>query len=412
MNFKFSFFEKVLIAGGIFLALAGGAVLTDQMLAERSRPDSTPVVFKDMDTLLPWVSMTSSVETSTSRCPLTLGFVGDIMQHREQMDDDFNQTYAQVRDLIAQQDLSIGMLEFPVMPAKPPGPAPQSVRFNGSPGHLQALAWAGFDILSTANNHAFDQGIDGVSETLRQLSFSNLRGVGTDADAAKDIPLFADKGGHRLAFAAFTFPPNSYEEKGDDYAGWLRKSALHPLDFHDWQGKKRVEGKGRFSRYAQNAQKNHADYLIALVHWGDEWDFRPSEDQRRAAQDLIDAGFDLVVGSHAHVLNGIEFYKGKLIAYSLGDFVSDFIEPEARTGALLRITLAKTAQNKTVLRDYFIVPTLAHRDENHEIERVRGDAYFGERAVGWSLATRIFGPAVRPFQSSAPLENGSFTRCP
>ena len=90
----------------------------------------------------------------------------------------------------------------------------------------------------------------------------------------------------------------------------------------------------------------HADVVIAFLHWGVQFQPRPTEDQRRLARALIDAGAGAVVGSHPHVTQGAETYRGCPIVYSLGDFLFDFedpakVVPEALTNWMLRLTLDK-----------------------------------------------------------------------
>jgi poly-gamma-glutamate capsule biosynthesis protein CapA/YwtB (metallophosphatase superfamily) len=124
------------------------------------------------------------------------------------------------------------------------------------------------------------------------------------------------------------------------------------------------------------------------VHWGLEWHRGPTEDLQRAGHDLIDSGVDLVVGTHSHVLNPPELYRGHLIAYSLGDLIADFLPLETRTGAVLDVTFVKTMGGETRLTAFSLHPTLVERP-NHlrEVES-------GERRRAWDLARTRLGDGV------------------
>jgi hypothetical protein len=146
-----------------------------------------------------------------------------------------------------------------------------------------------------------------------------------------------------------------------------------------------------FRRHAALARAHGVDLLVALVHWGQEWHLEPSEDQRRAAHDLVDAGFDLVVGGHSHVINGAEIYRGRLIAYSLGDLIADFPPMEPRTGVLLEARVVRGRGQAPRVTGFTWHPTLVER-EGHRIELVRpGDP--GERGRAAAFAhSRLDGP--------------------
>ncbi len=321
-----------------------------------------------------------------------IGFVGDIMQHRGQAGDDFAACYGEVAPLLKQFDLAIGNLEFPVHPNRPVGPPKRSVQFNGSPEHVAALAEAGFDVLCTSNNHSFDQGLEGAQTTLDVLDSHGIAAVGTAAEKPLCGPVVVEWEGLRIAMVAYTKRPNSYAKDGE-VVSWPRHWPIFELNFSDWSAEYRQEGQALFAAHSEAADELGADFLIALVHWGKEWHFTPSRDQQRAARDLVDAGFDLVVGGHSHVINPAELYRGKLIAYSLGNFISDFRDLETRLGAVLDVTVAGGEGERARVVDFCYHPILTER-EGHVVRPLRaGGAGEGERA--WRLAEEILGANLR-----------------
>lgn len=326
---------------------------------------------------------------------VNLLFAGDIMQHRNQMNDDFRATYAGLKQTVQAADLAIGNLEFPVNPAAPAGPDFGAVSFNGTERHVKALAATGFDLLSTANNHQFDQGIEGAESTLRVISEAGMSAVGSAARGNLVELRTLRVRGVRIAFAAYTCPPNIYAQEGRTYTLWSRDWPANELQFNDWSGSYREKGLRHFARDVAAARQSGADFIVALVHWGKEWRFQPTEDQRRAGRDLIDSGFDLVVGGHAHVLSPREVYRGKLIAYSLGNVVSDFEPMETRLGALLEVRLGRSAGEEHLeVVGFRFHPILTERKApNHPVRLVRADKS-GEAAEAWNLAQRVLGRAA------------------
>jgi poly-gamma-glutamate synthesis protein (capsule biosynthesis protein) len=338
---------------------------------------------------------------------IRLAFVGDIMQHREQMQDRFSESYAKLAPLLADADLVVGNLEFPVDPTQPIGPPFGSVRFNGSPAHLEALANAGFDVLVTANNHSFDQGLDGAIRTVDQVEAAGMAAVGTGATWDRAGPLLVDARGTQVAIAAYTFRPNSYLDEDGEVAYWERAWPIHALNFEDWTDEYREEGLRRFREHADLARRRGAKILVAFVHWGEEWHFQPTEDQRLAGRDMIDAGFDLVVGSHSHVLNPAEIYEGRLIAYSLGNLISAFEPLEVRTGAVLEVHMDPAAETgSSTLLGFRYRPVITDRTHGsgaiYQVVPLLEPAE-GDYALALRLARRILGEqSVVPLNEAEP----------
>lgn len=384
-----------------FLVLAAAlAIFVLRFAAALDAPHSTPIELRErpLELATPPASLSAPPEHAPA---VRLGFVGDIMQHRAQAGDDFDASYAEIAPLLRRFDRTIGNLEFPVHPGRPVGPPPASVRFNGSGAHLDALAGAGFDILSTANNHAFDQGLEGARATLDELAARGLVAVGTGSAAALRI---VEVEGVRIAFAAYTDPPNSYPDDDGEIQWWSRDWPINALNFRDWTGAHRRQGRRLFARHIADAAADGAGIEIALVHWGEEWVLEPSPDQRRAARDMIDAGFDLVVGSHAHVINGVELYEGRVIAYSLGNFISDFVPTEVRTGAVLEVDLARDPGDGSPIAGFRVYPALTRRD-GHVVVPLTGEET-GEAADAWAFARRLLGPALTPAPTRAAPPTG------
>ncbi len=186
-----------------------------------------------------------------------------------------------------------------------------------------------FSAVCVANNHSGDYGPDGLLDELTLLEKGRLPYFGGGRDAKEAArPLILQRNGRRVALLGYDgFPPRSFEA-GDHRPGnaWLTPATV----IADIKAARAV---------------HHADLVIPFLHWGHE--FRPSPDhaQRKLAREMIDAGADAVIGAHPHVTQTVDFYKGRPIVYSLGNFVFDYFpgDPLAWSGWVVRLTFSKSA---------------------------------------------------------------------
>jgi poly-gamma-glutamate synthesis protein (capsule biosynthesis protein) len=192
--------------------------------------------------------------------------------------------------------------------------------YRANPEYLRLLNDMGVDIVSVANNHTLDFGRDAFTDTLDYLSQYGLFYVGGGRNKAEAIQWqIIPAGEHRVAFLA----ASRVLPVVDWYAGAERSGLFGTYDPADL--------------YRQiSLAREEADYVVVYVHWGVERSEYPEQYQRDMAHGYINAGADLVIGSHPHVLQGFEFYNGRLIAYSLGNFI--FNDTQKDTAAL-EITL-------------------------------------------------------------------------
>ncbi len=182
--------------------------------------------------------------------------------------------------------------------------------FRFDPQALKSLAASGFSYLSAANNHTFDFGADGFIDTIANIALAGIATSGTgrtSADASRPAVMHVgDTEIHLLSFAAYPVDRSGFDGRTMARATPDRPGAL-------WLDDEGIAAASRgFSASAFN---------VALVHGGLEWSSAPTEEQRRRYRDLVRAGADLVIGSHPHVLQGLEARDGRLIAYSLGNFL-------------------------------------------------------------------------------------------
>ena len=177
--------------------------------------------------------------------------------------------------------------------------------FRVDPSYSTVLSELGVDIVTLANNHMLDFGRGPLTETLNTLDQAGIAhvGAGENIDEAKALKTF-EMDGRTIGFlgASRVIPEHS----------WNASSGSSGL-FTTYDAAVLVE-------QIQKAEES-CDFTVVYVHWGIEKNTQPEEYQKTLARQYIDAGADAVIGAHPHVLQGIEFYQGKPIFYSLGNFI-------------------------------------------------------------------------------------------
>lgn len=238
---------------------------------------------------------------------VTLSFAGDVMFAGKVGEllkqQGYGYPYARLNGLFLQDDLSVVNLETPVTLRGTA--ANKTYVYKSSPEALAPLKAAGVDAVNLANNHTLDMGEQGLLDTLSNLGKSGIPYVGAGKDAAEAYSAqYFKRGGITIALLGFT--------RVMPEAGWAagpRKPGVASAY------------SSSTAEQAVAAAAKKADVVAVVVHWGKERVNDADQNQQRLAHSLIDAGADLVIGGHPHVLQGVEPYKGKWIAYSTGNFI-------------------------------------------------------------------------------------------
>lgn len=250
-------------------------------------------------------------EAPTAR--LSLVAVGDILMHQdvkaaaERNSAGFPALWADLVPLFQGADIAFGNLETPIAPTT--GRPGVPFQFNAPATLPAALRASGFTILSTANNHAFDQGAKGVRETLQRLRAERLIALGSGEDRPQAEALqVIERQGMKVAFLGFTDVFN-LDLNRKATAPWVRPLELEP------------------ALAAIREARVKADLVVVSLHWGNEYQQVPTRRQRDLARKLVEAGCDLLLGHHPHVLQPVELLevggRKALVVYSLGNFISN-----------------------------------------------------------------------------------------
>ena len=260
--------------------------------------------------------------------PVTLLFLGDIMLDRGvelymSQHNDWRWPFLNVADILKEADLVFGNLESVISDK---GEKKGSVySFRADPKTMEGLVFAGIDVVSVVNNHSMDYGAEAFLDSLERLKEVGIAYVGGDITKleAETVVVKVVKG-IKIGMVAYTTKGSSLWQAGESSPGisWMDSARLSQL-------KKDIE-----------EAKLYSDILVVSLHFGEEYQKEPSAEQQLLSRAAIEAGADLVIGHHPHVVQPIEQYKDGWIAYSLGNFIFDQgFSPETMEGMALKVEL-------------------------------------------------------------------------
>ncbi len=279
----------------------------------------------------------------------TLAAVGDIMAYGEQVEDatvegggyDFLPAMAQVATYLTGSDITVGNFEanFAGEP------------YNGYPGFsappelATTLSALGFDILQTANTYSIQNGLIGLQSTAETIRNAGMNSLGTyvdDSDRAANQVVVKDVDGMKFAFIAMTKGLNNMT---------LPTSSPNAVDliFEDYYTEYSNLDTGAMTALVEAAKATEPDVIVAMVHWGNEYDQSVANSQTAVAEFLGTQGVDVILGTHPHVLAPQETITVTVdgephdvfVAYSLGNFLSSQDKANTRESSILRLEFTK-----------------------------------------------------------------------
>ena len=271
--------------------------------------------------------------------------------------------FADVAELLAAADLTLGNMESALGDIGQP--ETKRYPFQAPPAAAKALAQAGFDIITLANNHAMDYGPEALLQGIGLLQEQGIAPIGAGANATEAYAAhLAEVNGLKIAFLGYVNVPVE-ASTGFDTRSWTATENAPGLAWAEPE----------IIRADVTAVRPQADLVIVTLHSGLEYIEEPSEPQVAAAQAAIDAGADLVIGHHAHILQGIQFYNGGVIVYGLGNFAFQ-IEGNPET-AVLNVWLDKSGVRQLELIPAIIQTSGQPRPaEPDEADAILKNVYF------------------------------------
>ncbi|EYF06795.1 CapA family protein [Chondromyces apiculatus] len=269
---------------------------------------------------------------------------------------DLSYPFSGVAPVFAQDDLTIANLETTLTSREPSGP-PRGLQFRGDPGWARMLVLGGVEVVSVANNHANDLGPRGFTDTLQAL---NEVGVGAFGFGHVDRRVVQ---GVEVVNLGYT---------GGDPSLVMRDMAR-----------------------SVKQHKRPDNLVIVSFHWGGEGVYQPNGDQILLGHGAVDAGADLVLGHHPHVMQGIERYRGREIVYSLGNFVfGGHSNPEDKDTFIYQATFALQAGQVSQTGSTAIPARMSSVTDRNDYRPVVLEGAEGERVLGklQELSARLASP--------------------
>ena len=283
-----------------------------------------------------------------------LCFVGDLMCHSTQFNYakvdadsfDFTGVFREVKSYLSEADLTIGNLET-VIAGKENGYSGYPY-FNAPDDFVYALKDAGLDLLITANNHALDQGWDGVKRTIDVINENKIHRTGTftsqeDQDSIRIFQINSIK----IAILAYSENTNGVS---------IPKGKYFIINLIDEE---------RIKQDILLARNKNVDLVLVHLHYGPEYNREPSDYQNEIVRKIIEAGADIIIGGHPHVIQPFEYFPTNntkldsgFVAYSLGNFISNQRWRYSDAGVILNIQISKNLFTDSVyINDINYIPT-------------------------------------------------------
>lgn len=282
---------------------------------------------------------------------------GDLIFHlpqiwaaRTQDGYDFSPPFEYVKSYIEEADLAIA--NFETVTAGNDMEFTGFPRFNSPVETLAGIRSAGFDLLSTINNHSLDKNKKGIINTIDTIHANGMQKIGTYKDENRE-PLIIDVKGIKIGFTAYTSSLNGLDSLLKPEEGYMLNKLDEDLIKSDIEFLKDTD----------------VDLIVSILHWGHEYHRTPSLYQEELGLKLLDWGSDIILGSHPHVVQPVEEVEiqgeRKLIVYSMGNFLSNqryetMGNSYTEDGLMVELIIEKD-RDRTYLKEVTYIPTWVHR---------------------------------------------------
>lgn len=325
---------KIIIPIALLIIAAFVAILVVPKWQQAKTAPGVPVADGSLQDFYNTAQQLAQTPTQATSTTTTFLAVGDIMLSRDVAattikSGDMDYPFANIADLLKSTDFNFANLESPVAaPGTTPIVGGNSLTFGAPSSSLAALKTYNFQIINSANNHAFDQGLPGLEYTRTVLDNLGIAHEGTGDNLEQAwTPAVVTSNGIKICFVGAAYGTNSGGGTAAQYVAEITETNL-------------------LKSSILNA-KSLCDYTVVTMHAGIEYTATPNQGQMTFAHAAIDDGADIVIGAHPHRVQPIEKYNGKYIFYSLGNFIFDqSFSPDVMQGLTLKITIGKQAGTK------------------------------------------------------------------
>ena len=296
-----------------------------------------------------------AVEYDVEEDIISMIFCGDVMGHLPQINAAYNPAndtydytvcFKQIKSYIESSDIAVANLEVPLA-GKPYTGYPH---FSSPDELLDALQYAGYNVMLTANNHVMDKGIKGLTRTIQQIDQRQLAHAGSylnHQDRDDNYPLLIEKKGGRIALLNCTYGTNGIAVPQPGIVNLIDTAQIR--------------------NDIQKAKNKAVDFIVMCIHWGNEYELKANRQQQEIARFLVDEGVQLIIGSHPHVVQNAEILYGKdsvevPVYYSLGNAISNQRWEHSDGGIMVKADIH--IPTKQLLRNSYL-PVYVHRGLLH-----------------------------------------------
>lgn len=318
----------------------------------------------------------------------------------------FDPVFHYIKNIISSADYAVmnfeGTLGGPPYTGYPMFSAPDDI--------VPALISTGFDLASTVNNHSIDRGYDGLIRTATVFQENGLPNIGTKTSAEAKSYRVEDVQGIKIGFSSFSFETIGTEQNRALNGILIPKDAEPLIDsFNPYREDVFDQDIQRILERVETMRSEGAEFICMVMHWGEEYNISSSPYQQRLAQILADAGVDLIIGHHPHVVQEIDFVKASnsdhemLVYYSLGNFISNQYfdtgnaSGRGQDGLTARVSITKTENDVSITSAEYI-PI--------HVVRVEADGIPSHRVV--PVLDALADPAS--YETTSELMNASLAR--
>ena len=299
--------------------------------------------------------------------------LGNLIIHQSQINGaknengyDFSPSFQYIKEMVSEADISLGILEGALAGGEPTG----YPIFNSPDEVIDSLRDTGIDVVNYANNHIYDYDDEGLQRTIEITKEKGLDVLGIKSTEEEKSYLVKEVDGVKIGFASYVFETetiNGYKTINSNPVSINSENLINTFNYNDLES--------FYNRIASEISAMKAEgveFIIASMHWGEEYNTYIEATQNEIAKKLNELGVDIILGGHPHVIQPYEIICNEsghstFVIYSQGNSLSNQSEQEigvaeSEDGIMIKFTLEKKDGNVS-LKEYMIIPTWVYKEE-------------------------------------------------
>ncbi|MCI7029672.1 CapA family protein [Clostridium sp.] len=299
--------------------------------------------------------------------------LGNLIIHQSQINGaknengyDFSPSFQYIKEMVSEADISLGILEGALAGGEPTG----YPIFNSPDEVIDSLRDTGIDVVNYANNHIYDYDDEGLQRTIEITKEKGLDVLGVKSTEEEKSYLVKEVDGVKIGFASYVFETaavNGYKTINSNPVSINSENLINTFNYNDLES--------FYNRIASEISAMKAEgveFIIASMHWGEEYNTYTEATQNEIAKKLNELGVDIILGGHPHVIQPYEIICNEsghstFVIYSQGNSLSNQSEQEigvaeSEDGIMIKFTLEKKDGNVS-LKEYKIIPTWVYKEE-------------------------------------------------